>query len=132
MSVKPGIAKEAVLKQSGKTHGKHTHRAGYDWNQGIDNAGFQATNLCMAIREINLMLDRRQQPLKPDEADLHETDEFIRRKHSCTIFLGFTSNLVSSGLRETLRLLVEHQMVDCVVMTAGGVEEDFIKHLYTI
>lgn len=47
----------------------------------------------------------------------------------CTIFLGFTSNLVSSGLRETIRFLVQHKLIDCIVTTAGGVEEDFIKCL---
>jgi deoxyhypusine synthase len=47
----------------------------------------------------------------------------------CTIFLGYTSNLVSSGLRETIRFLVQHKLVDCIVTTAGGVEEDFIKCL---
>jgi deoxyhypusine synthase len=46
-----------------------------------------------------------------------------------TIFLGYTSNLISSGLRETLRYLVEHKHVAAIVTTAGGVEEDFIKCL---
>jgi deoxyhypusine synthase len=46
-----------------------------------------------------------------------------------TIFLGYTSNLISSGLRETLRYLVEHRHVSAIVTTAGGVEEDFIKCL---
>ena len=46
-----------------------------------------------------------------------------------TIFLGYTSNLVSSGLRETLRYLVEHKHVSAIVTTAGGVEEDIIKCL---
>jgi deoxyhypusine synthase len=46
-----------------------------------------------------------------------------------TIFLGYTSNLISSGLRETLRYLVQHKHVSAVVTTAGGVEEDFIKCL---
>lgn len=36
---------------------------------------------------------------------------------------------MSSGVRETLRYLVQHKMVDCIVATAGGVEEDFIKCL---
>lgn len=44
-----------------------------------------------------------------------------------TIFLGYTSNLISSGLRETLRWLVQHKHVSAIVTTAGGVEEDFIK-----
>jgi deoxyhypusine synthase len=43
--------------------------------------------------------------------------------------LGYTSNLISSGLRETLRYLVEHKHVSAVVTTAGGIEEDFIKCL---
>ena len=46
-----------------------------------------------------------------------------------TIFLGYTSNLVSSGLRETLRWLVQHKHVSAIVTTAGGVEEDLIKCL---
>ena len=30
---------------------------------------------------------------------------------NCTIFLGLTSNMISSGVRETVRYLVEHNMV---------------------
>eukprot|EP01116_Phalansterium_solitarium_P025404 TRINITY_DN9709_c1_g1_i1.p1 TRINITY_DN9709_c1_g1~~TRINITY_DN9709_c1_g1_i1.p1 ORF type:complete len:288 (-),score=122.86 TRINITY_DN9709_c1_g1_i1:617-1480(-) len=37
--------------------------------------------------------------------------------------------MISSGLRETFRFLAEHKMVQCIVTTAGGVEEDFIKCL---
>ena len=44
-----------------------------------------------------------------------------------TIFLGYTSNLISSGLRDTFRFLVKHKHVSAIVTTAGGVEEDFIK-----
>lgn len=40
---------------------------------------------------------------------------------------GFTSNLISSGLRETFRYMVKNRMVDVLVTTAGGIEEDFIK-----
>lgn len=47
----------------------------------------------------------------------------------CTIFLGFTSNLVSSGVREVIRFLVQNKLVDVLVTTAGGVEEDLIKCL---
>lgn len=46
-----------------------------------------------------------------------------------TIFLGYTSNLISSGLRGTLRYLVEHKHVSAIVTTAGGIEEDIIKCL---
>lgn len=46
-----------------------------------------------------------------------------------TIFLGYTSNLISSGLQDTLRYLVQHKHVSAIVTTAGGVEEDLIKCL---
>lgn len=46
-----------------------------------------------------------------------------------TVFLGYTSNLISSGLRETLRYLVQHHHVSAIVTTAGGIEEDLIKCL---
>ena len=37
--------------------------------------------------------------------------------------------MASCGVRETIRFLVEHKMVDCLVTTAGGIEEDLIKCL---
>ncbi len=43
--------------------------------------------------------------------------------------LGYTSNLISSGLRDTFRYLVQHRKVAAIVTTAGGVEEDLIKCL---
>lgn len=64
-----------------------------------------------------------------DKHDTYEEDEFIKRKRNCTIFLGYTSNMVSAGIRENIRYLVEHKMIDCIVTTAGGIEEDFIKCL---
>lgn len=76
-----------------------------------------------------IQISCRKKPLPVDKSDLYEDDEFIKRNNNCTIFLGYTSNLVSSGLRETLKFLVQHKMVDCIVTTAGGVEEDFIKCL---
>ena len=65
----------------------------------------------------------------PEElgGDELETDEFIKRRNNCTIFLGYTSNMASCGVRESIRFLVQHKMVDCIVASAGGVEEDFIK-----
>ncbi|XP_009459995.1 PREDICTED: transportin-2-like [Nipponia nippon] len=53
----------------------------------------------------------------------------VRPPSGCTIFLGFTSNLISSGVRESIRYLVQRNMVDVLVTTAGGVEEDLIKCL---
>ena len=61
--------------------------------------------------------------------DSAEDDDFIRRRNNCTIFLGYTSNMASCGVRETIRFLAQHRMVDAIVASAGGVEEDFIKCL---
>jgi len=50
-----------------------------------------------------------------------------------TVFLGFTSNMLSSGVRETIKFLVKHKLVDVIVTTTGGIEEDCIKcfnHFY--
>lgn len=30
-------------------------------------------------------------------------------------------------MRDIIRYLVQHKMVDCIVTTGGGIEEDFIK-----
>ncbi|KAH8260517.1 hypothetical protein KR038_002723 [Drosophila bunnanda] len=138
MSSEPAVAKDAVLRPSERLAEGTPQVQGYDFNEGVNysklfesyvNTGFQATNLGLAMREINRMLDCRAQPLEEEQEDRHETDDFIRRRSKCTIFLGFTSNLVSSGMRETIRFLAEHRMIDCIVTTAGGVEEDFIKCL---
>ena len=56
-------------------------------------------------------LSCRSKLLPEDMEDVLEEDEFIRRNSSCTIFLGFTSNMVSSGVRDTIRFLVQHRMV---------------------
>lgn len=49
---------------------------------------------------------------KLEQAPLNSyTAETGRRMSNCTIFLGFTSNLISCGVRETLRYLAQHNMV---------------------
>ncbi len=70
----------------------------------LETTGFQATHLARAIQILQKM-----------------------RKDKVTLFLGYTSNQVSSGNREILRYLAEHKLVDAIVTTAGGIEEDFIK-----
>lgn len=98
-------------------------------------SGFQATNLGNAIEEINKMLYFK---FKPDELQLEEGEtidiygqlENIKcRPRECKIFMGITSNLISSGMREIVKFIVKHKMVDVIVCTAGGIEEDFIKCL---
>lgn len=35
--------------------------------------------------------------------------------------------MISCGMREYIRFLAQHRMIDFIVSTAGGIEEDFIK-----
>lgn len=134
----PECAKDAVLVKSQKLPEQTPEVIGYDWERGLNyqklfesylTSGYQATNLGLAVQEIDKMLSSRKVPLPADLIDDMEEDPFIKRKYNCTIFLGYTSNLVSSGLRETIKYLVKHKHVDCIVTTAGGVEEDLIKCL---
>ena len=106
--------KKHVLRESDEPKGL-LHINGYDFNSGVDydkiidsslTTGFQATALARAIEVIKQM-----------------------RKEKCTIYLGYTSNMVTSGLRDIFRYLAEHKLVDIIVTTAGGVEEDIIKCL---
>ncbi|KAG9198374.1 Deoxyhypusine synthase [Epicoccum nigrum] len=122
----PSGATDAVLKPSEPVPADAKEVRGIDFNQyanrsitveeliaGYSSMGFQATSVGEAVRIINDMRAWRDP----------ETNE------GTTIFLGYTSNLISSGLRETLRYLVQHKHVSAIVTTAGGVEEDFIKCL---
>ncbi|KFM59969.1 putative deoxyhypusine synthase, partial [Stegodyphus mimosarum] len=111
----PSVARDAVLKKSSLPKEKQFVK-GYDFNDGIDynaifesykTSGFQATNLGLAIEEINKMLLCRDQSLRSEDHDDMESDPFIRRKSNCTIFLGYTSNMASSGIRDTIRFLVQ-------------------------
>lgn len=64
-----------------------------------------------------------------EKEDEELSDPEVRKNIKCTIFLGFTSNMVSCGVREIIKFLVQHKMVDCLVTTAGAVEEDIMKCL---
>ncbi|GAB6024607.1 hypothetical protein CHUAL_009751 [Chamberlinius hualienensis] len=111
---------------------------GYDFSEGIDydtlfrsykTTGFQATQLGLAIDEVLRMIKKREEPMSSTSIGSYEEDEFIKVKNNCTIFLGYTSNMISSGIREIIRFLVQNKMVDCIVTTTGGIEEDLIKCL---
>ncbi|CAP37938.1 Protein CBR-DHPS-1 [Caenorhabditis briggsae] len=93
------------------------------------STGFQASHLAQAIQQVNQMLTLREVPLECDEDEKKLPYPEGRDKRSCTIFLGYTSNLVTSGLREVIRFCVQHDLVDCIVTSAGGIEEDLIKCL---
>ena len=58
------------------------------------------------------------------------TEENIKQEpKKCIIFFAYTSNMISSGLRETIKFLAKNKMIDVMVTTCGGIEEDFIKCL---
>ncbi|KAL8397151.1 hypothetical protein RB594_004024 [Gaeumannomyces avenae] len=122
----PTQAKDAVLVQSVEMPEGSQKVEELDFNkfkgrpitaedllEGMKHMGFQASSMSEAVRIINEMRAWRD----PETGD------------GTTIFLGYTSNLISSGLRGVFRYLVQHKHVSCIVTTAGGIEEDFIKCL---
>ncbi|MFH1972275.1 MAG: deoxyhypusine synthase family protein [archaeon] len=49
------------------------------------------------------------------------------KKDNAKIYLTFTSNMVTSGLRGFFAQLIQLKMADVIVTTVGGLEEDFMK-----
>nr|CAG28996.1 homospermidine synthase [Petasites hybridus] len=130
-------ARSAVFKESESLEGTCAKIGGYDFNNGINHSqllksmvstGFQASNLGEAMEIVNQMLDWRLSHEQVPE-NCSEEEKKNRESVKCKVFLGFTSNLISSGVRETIRYLAQHRMVDVIVTTTGGIEEDFIKCL---
>ncbi|TVY13781.1 Deoxyhypusine synthase [Lachnellula arida] len=122
----PSSVTDAVLVQSGEMPAGSQKVEELDFNEfagraitvddlvgGMNNMGFQASSIGEAVRIINDMRTWRDP----------ETSA------KTTIFLGYTSNLISSGLRGTLRYLAQHSHISAIVTTAGGIEEDLIKCL---
>ncbi|KAI0503151.1 Deoxyhypusine synthase [Xylaria bambusicola] len=102
--------------------------------RSMSNMGFQASSIGDAVNIINKMVSC--QYLLYTSRNLGSNDIYLKRSwrdpetgDRTTIFLGYTSNMISSGLRGIFRYLVEHKHVSCIVTTAGGIEEDFIKCL---
>ncbi|XAR53413.1 Deoxyhypusine synthase [Bertholletia excelsa] len=131
--------RSVVFKESETLEGSCIKIEGYDFNRGVNYhellrsmvaTGFQASNLGDAIEVVNQMLDwRLSHELLTEDCSEEERDSAYRDSVTCKVFLGFTSNLISSGVRDTVRYLAQHRMVDVLVTTTGGVEEDLIKCL---
>jgi deoxyhypusine synthase len=49
------------------------------------------------------------------------------KRENAKIFLSFTSNMTSSGLRGLFAQMIEKGFADVLVTTVGSIEEDFIK-----
>jgi deoxyhypusine synthase len=75
-----------------------------DLVRSMKSVGFQATNLSKAADIIARM-----------------------KKEQAKIFLSFTSNMVSSGLREVIADLVKRKQVDVIITSVGSIEEDLMK-----
>ncbi len=107
------VAREAILKESEEIEGLKIE--GYDFNQGINyekildsfnSTGFQASHFGKAVDIVSDMINEK-----------------------VTIYLGASSNLITSGIRDVIRYLAEHKKINVFVTTAGGIEEDIIKCL---
>ena len=72
--------------------------------EGLSKIGFQSIELGRAVKTIVKM-----------------------KKAGAKIFFTYTSNMVTSGLRGFFAQLVEFKMVDIIVTTVGGIEEDIMK-----
>jgi deoxyhypusine synthase len=106
-------ARKNILRESEEVKGISIK--GYDFNSRVDfekildsysSLGIQASNVSKSIEIINEMI-----------------------KEKAYIYLGYTSNMVTSGMREIIRYLAEHKKIEVLVTTAGGIEEDLIKCL---
>nr|XP_043614122.1 deoxyhypusine synthase [Erigeron canadensis]XP_043614123.1 deoxyhypusine synthase [Erigeron canadensis]XP_043614124.1 deoxyhypusine synthase [Erigeron canadensis] len=131
--------RSVVFKESESLKGSCPKIQGYDFNNGVHysnlfnsflSTGFQASHLGDAIQTVNQMLDwRLSHEQVAEDCSEEEKDPTYRESVRCKIFLGFTSNLISSGVRDIIRYLVQHHMVEVIVTTTGGIEEDLIKCL---
>lgn len=106
-------AKKNLLRKGAEPTGIKIKGHDFDKNKSYSqlissfkSSGFQASNLSKAI-------------------DI--TNEMIKEK--AFIFLGYTSNMISSGNREIIRYLIKNKKVNVCVTTCGGIEEDIIKCL---
>lgn len=107
------IAHKNLFKKSKKIKGISIK--GYDFEDELNYSkildsyltiGGQATNFAKAIEILKKM-----------------------KKDNTFVYLGYTSNMITTGIRETIKALVKNKLVDYLVTTAGGIEEDFIKCL---
>ncbi len=110
---KTDIARKNILRESEEAEGVSVK--GYNFNKGVNyegildsfaSTGIQASNFAKAVEIINEMI-----------------------KSKAFIYLGYTSNIITSGLRDVVRYLAEHKKIDVLVTSGGGIEEDIVKCL---
>ncbi len=106
-------AKKEVFKKAEQVKGEKIQGPNFNKDLSLNEfinsykgIGFQASHLYKAIEIIKKM-----------------------RKEKATIFLAYTSGIISSGLRDVIKYLVENKLVHVLITTTGGLEEDLIKTL---
>jgi deoxyhypusine synthase len=83
-----------------------------DFLKSYKNMAFQGSNLGLAFEIMNNIYEKRD-------------------KEKIKVFISFTGNMISSGNREIITFLVKNKLVDAIVTTAAGIEEDVIKSIKT-
>lgn len=138
----PNLAADAVLVKSVPVPEDFVECKGIDYSKdsaydisaselvaNMKTMGFQGSALgraCDIINQMRSWRGKHKSELEEHDVKGDFDDEGYQKT---TIFLGYTSNLISSGLRETIRFLVQHKFVSALVSSAGGIEEDLIKCL---
>ena len=85
----------------------YDHSGAFDFDtflKGLATTGFQATQLARGVEILREVRDR-----------------------NIPLYLGFTSNIGTCGLRETITYLTRNRFVRALNTTAGAVEEDVMK-----
>jgi len=103
------ILRKSLLDPKGKAIRGYDFDCGTDYSKLLESyssTGIQASNFSSAVGIIKEMINEK-----------------------VFVYLGYTSNMITSGIREIIRFLAEHKKINVLVTTAGGVEEDIIKCL---
>lgn len=85
----------------------------FQWKKGMT-----VSNLVTGYRNIGYQ-----------SVELYKASQVIvkMKKENAKIFLTFTSNMVTSGLRGFFAQLIKQKIADIIVTTVGGIEEDIMK-----
>lgn len=126
---KAKVAEGPTGAEIGEEERKSQARQGEILLKGYMHAGLEATKVALAAEIMSEMFIQKrkwkEQQQTTGSASSNSSCATSDRRRS-RIFLAYTSNLISSGLREIFADLVKEGWIDGIVSTAGGVEEDYI------
>jgi len=104
--------RENILKKANTLDGWPEIK-GYDFEEEFNFENFMKSYLSTGLQATNL-------------GQAIEITKNMRRDNA-TIFLGFTSNMGTCGVRENIKYLVKNKLVHVLATTFGAIEEDIIK-----